>query len=226
MQSDRENLPDAAPPTISEMKKARKKRLATIQKRPLTSPALRKRLPTLRRRPPTQRPATQLFARFPDEASARAWFERLRWEQDRWCPACFSQRTTPVPQAIPMPYRCKDCRRYFSVRTGTVMQSSRLPLRTWAVGLSLLSTSSTGVSSRKLHRALGIAQSNAWSLGRRIRTAWQDYVALFERRVAGDDTTTRVPALPADPKALARALFWVHDRKRWTRGGKPHTRPS
>ena len=114
-----------------------------------------------------------------------------------------------------MPYRCKDCRKYFSVRTGTVMQHSRLPLRTWAVGLSLLSTSSTRVSSRKLHRALGIAQSNAWSLGRRIRTAWQDYVALFERPGAGEDTTAGSPALPADPEALARALFWVRDQKRF-----------
>ena len=57
---------------------------------------------------------------------------------------------------------------------------------------------------------------NAWFLGRRIRTAWQDYVALFERPVAGEDTTAGVPALPADPKALARAMFWVHDWKRFT----------
>ena len=205
------------------MKKARKKRPITLRKRPPTTPPLRKQELTLKKRPLTHRPGARErpdragVSRFPDEASARAWLERIRWGEDRFCPSCFSSDTKRVPQAKPMPYWCSGCHRYFSVRTATVMQSSRLPLRTWAVGLSLLSTSPTGVSSRHLHRALGIAQSNAWSLGRRIRTAWQDYVALFERPGAGDDTTAGVPALPADPEALARAMFWLRDRKRFVR---------
>ncbi len=114
-----------------------------------------------------------------------------------------------------MPYRCLKCRKYFSVRIGTVMQSSRLSLRKWVVGLSLLSTSPQGVSSRQLHRALDIAQSNAWSLERRIRTAWKDYTELVDGPVVSTDKKPVVPTLPGDPHTLARAVFWRHDQKRF-----------
>ena len=68
-----------------------------------------------------------LFNMFPDEAAAREWFEGIRWpEGQRTCPSCTSPRTNPVPSGKPMPYWCSDCRSYFSVKTGTVMQSSRI----------------------------------------------------------------------------------------------------
>ena len=60
-----------------------------------------------------------------------------------------------------MPYRCLDCGRYFSVRTGTVLQCSRLPLRKWAFAIYLYVTNLKGISSMKLHRDLNVTQKTA-----------------------------------------------------------------
>ncbi len=121
----------------------------------------------------------ELTRMFPDEASARAWFEGLRWEHGRRCGHCGSENTKEVPQEKPMPYWCTDCRRYFSVKTGTPMQSSNIKLRLWAFAMYLMCTSLEGVSSMKLHRDLGISQKSAWFLAHRIRKAWQEGSDLF-----------------------------------------------
>jgi len=68
------------------------------------------------------------------------------------------------------------------------MESSRLPLRKWVIALYLMSTNLKGVSSMKLRRDLGIAQSNAWHLAHRIRTAWTEYAELFDGPVEVDET--------------------------------------
>lgn len=114
----------------------------------------------------------QLLALFPDEDTATKWFENIRWREGRFCPHCGSVDTRAVPRKRPQPYRCVDCRGYFSVKTGTVMQSSKLPLRTWAFGIYLMSTSLKGVSSMKLHRDLGITQKTAWMMAHKIRQGW------------------------------------------------------
>ena len=114
----------------------------------------------------------KLTEMFPDEAAARQWFEEVRWAAGRYCGHCGSTRTHAVASGRPMPYRCSDCRKYFSVRTGTPMQSSRLPLRKWVFAMYLMTTSLKGVSSMKLHRDLEITQKTAWYLGQRIRRSW------------------------------------------------------
>ena len=115
-----------------------------------------------------------------------------------------------------MPYWCPDCRKYFSVRTGTTMRHSRLPLRLWVIALFLMTMGPTGVSSRQLHRALGIAQSSAWFLGWRIRTTWEkrrkrtpwNYeMELWDSPGAGAEKTPGLSGLPRNPKVLAQALL-------------------
>ena len=71
-----------------------------------------------------------------------------------------------------MPYWCSDCRSYFSVRTGTVLERSRVPLRKWAIAIYLEITSLKSISSMKLHRDIGVTQSTAWFMLHRIREAW------------------------------------------------------
>ena len=72
-----------------------------------------------------------------------------------------------------MPYWCTDCRSYFSVRTGTALECSRLPLRKWAIAIYLEVTSLKSVSSMKLHRDIGVSQRAAWFMLHRIREAWK-----------------------------------------------------
>ena len=115
----------------------------------------------------------ELFNRFPDDATAEAWFESQRWPDGRGCPDCGSARTVAVKSRKPMPYRCKDCRHHFSVRKGTVMQSSKLGCRTWVLAIYLVATSLKGVSSMKLHRDLEIRQPTAWHLAQRIRKGYE-----------------------------------------------------
>ena len=98
----------------------------------------------------------ELMRMFPDEESARKWFEDILWPDGiRYCPRCESYNTHECSHAK-MPYRCRDCRKYFSVKTETVMANSPTPLQKWLFAIYLDVTSLKGVSSMKLHRDLGI----------------------------------------------------------------------
>ena len=72
-----------------------------------------------------------------------------------------------------MPYWCSDCRSYFSVKTGSVMEGSPLPLRKWVYAIYMHLTSLKGVSSMKLHRDIGVTQKTAWFMLQRIRKAFE-----------------------------------------------------
>ena len=114
----------------------------------------------------------QLIDMFPDEAAAIKWFEAQVWPAGRCCGHCGSTKTREVPKAKPMPYWCTGCRSYFSVRTGTAIAHSRVPLRKWAITIYLELTSLKSISSMKLHRDIGVTQSTAWFMLHRIRQAW------------------------------------------------------
>ena len=129
----------------------------------------------------------QLFEMFPDEASARAWFEETRWPDGRACGKCGSTRTREASHAK-MPYWCSDCRSYFSVKTGTVMANSNLPMRKWAIAIYLMTTNLKGVSSMKLSRDLGISQPSAWHMQHRIREAMRSDDPMFRGPVEADET--------------------------------------
>ena len=116
----------------------------------------------------------QLADMFPDEKAAREWFEDRIWPHGRHCPYCGSFETHEADGGNRMPYRCSDCRGYFSVKTCTLMHNSRLPLRKWAFAIYLHLTSLKGVSSMKLHRDIGVSQKTAWFMLQRIRAAWED----------------------------------------------------
>ena len=111
----------------------------------------------------------KLFKMFPDDAAAEEWFEMQRWPDGRFCPDCGSINTVAVPSRKPMPYRCRDCRGHFSVRKGTVMQSSKVGLQKWVIALYMMTTGLKGTSSMKLYREVGIRQATAWFLMQRIR---------------------------------------------------------
>ena len=112
-----------------------------------------------------------LMQMFPDENTARLWFESIMWKNGRHCPHCGSVRSVEVKNHKPMPYRCMDCRKFFSVRQGTVLEQSKVPLQKWAVAIFLYCTSLKSVSSMKLHRDIKVTQKTAWFMMQRIREA-------------------------------------------------------
>ncbi len=117
-----------------------------------------------------------LLDMFPDEKTATQWFEAQVWPTGRCCGHCGNVATKTVPNAKPMPYWCRDCRSYFSVRTGTALERSRVPLRKWAIAIYLELTSLKSISSMKLHRDISVTQSTAWFMLHRIREAWSQSV--------------------------------------------------
>ena len=130
----------------------------------------------------------QLAGMFPDEAAAREWFESQVWADGRTCPRCGSERTHEASHAK-SPYRCTDCRAYFSVKTGTALEGSKVPLRKWAFAIYLEVTSLKGVSSMKLHRDIGVTQKTAWFMLHRLREAWAlDKTEPFTGPVEVDET--------------------------------------
>lgn len=114
-----------------------------------------------------------LMEMFPDEESSTRWFESLIWPSGRCCGHCGSVRTQAATHKR-MPYWCSDCRSYFSVRTGTALERSHVPLRKWAIAVYLEITSLKSISSMKLHRDIGVTQPTAWFMLHRIREGWKD----------------------------------------------------
>ncbi len=103
----------------------------------------------------------ELLKIFPDDETAMSWFENVRWGNTRRCSHCDSDRTVTASSSAPMPYHCKDCHKFFSVKVGTVMHRSKITYQQWVFGIYLLSTNLKGVSSMKLSRDLGITQKNS-----------------------------------------------------------------
>ena len=131
----------------------------------------------------------ELTEMFPDEDAARRWFEARIWPEGRRCPRCGSEDTTDANHAK-CPYRCRACRAYFSVKAGTLMEASKLPLKKWVFAIYLELTSLKGVSSLKLGRDIGISQRSAWFMLHRIRAAFRsdDQEPPFEGPVEFDET--------------------------------------
>ena len=113
----------------------------------------------------------ELQRMFPNERTAERWFEKVVWDGKPVCHHCGSTSAAKIKSRKPMPYRCRDCRKHFSVRTGTIMAQSRLPLQKWAIAIYIQATSLKGVSSMKIHRDLGVTQKTAWYLMHRLREA-------------------------------------------------------
>lgn len=143
-----------------------------------------------RTKKPFRRDMTLMEAvqKFSTEEAAEEWFISKRWRNGVICPHCESSNIAVIPNRKPMPFRCRDCRKHFSVRTGSVFQSSKLPMSKWAIGIFLMSTRTKGVSSLQLARDLGITQKSAWHMAHRIRECWDTIQAMFDGPCEADET--------------------------------------
>ncbi|MCY3692702.1 MAG: IS1595 family transposase [Chloroflexota bacterium] len=116
----------------------------------------------------------KLLKMFPDDATAEAWFVAQRWPQGVRCAYCESESVQEGTTHPTMPYRCRKCRKFFSVKTNSVMQSSKLGYQAWALALYFVTTGLKGTSSMKLHRDLDVTQKTAWFLAHRIRDTYMN----------------------------------------------------
>ena len=131
----------------------------------------------------------QIAEMFATDEKATDWFESWLWpDGELACMRCGSVEAYRVKSGKPMPYRCRDCRKYFSVKTGTAMEDSKLPLRLWSWAIYLEMTNLKGLSSMKLHRDLGIRQATAWFMLHRIREAFSGVKMVFDGPVEVDET--------------------------------------
>lgn len=119
-----------------------------------------------------------LVKKYGTDESARAYLESLRWPNGAACPRCggadpYRLKARPDSKRPGRPglYKCKACRRQFTVTVGTIFEDSHIPLSTWVIALHLMAASKKGMSAHQLHRMLGIAYKSAWFMAHRIRWA-------------------------------------------------------
>lgn len=112
----------------------------------------------------------QLFERFPDKETARVYLESRLWPTGVVCPVCKSGERITTRKSGGF-YRCNLCAEDFTVRTGTVMERSHIPLHKWLYAMYLLVTSRKGISSMQLAKEVGVTQKTAWFLLHRLREA-------------------------------------------------------
>lgn len=138
------------------------------------------------------------------EADAYAFLERLRWNGRPVCPHCGSVRTpyfltpkngtsrktrtgTPSQRRV---WKCADCRKQFSVLTGTIFHGTKIPVRTWVMVVFEMCASKNGVAAREIERKYGLTPKSAWFMLHRIREAMQrePLAGLMKGRIVADET--------------------------------------
>ena len=122
---------------------------------------------------------------FHDEAAAFAKLESILWPNGPVCPHCANKERVYDLKGVRSKAskknpgglerhglkKCGKCRKQFTVRVGTVFESSHIPLHKWFQAVHLLCSSKKGISSHQLHRVLEITYEAAWFMSHRIREA-------------------------------------------------------
>ncbi len=117
---------------------------------------------------------------FHDEERAVEYLESVRWPSGPTCPHCGgSDKIYRIKQNKEKKIRigllrCNLCRKDFTVKVGTLFESSHIPLHKWLMATHLLISSKKGISSHQLHRMLGITYKSAWFMTHRIREALRE----------------------------------------------------
>ncbi len=113
---------------------------------------------------------------FQTPEAAREWLEKTRWPSGPVCSHCGTISHAYAVTGRAGLYRCaeKECRKDFSVTTGTVMERSHIALNKWLMAFYLLNSSKKGISAHQLHRSLNLDYKSAWFMCHRIREAMRD----------------------------------------------------
>jgi transposase-like protein len=126
-----------------------------------------------------------LVAQVPTEFDAYLLLERLRWERGVVCPHCGvvgnsvylepangrSRKTRTGAMSQRRVWKCRDCRKQFSVLTGTIFHGTKIPVRTWLMVIFEMCSSKNGVAAREIERKYDLTPKSAWFMTHRIREA-------------------------------------------------------
>jgi len=117
---------------------------------------------------------------FNDPAKAEEFITKLRWANNSVCPHCKAldniytltpkTKSTTSRKSLKL-YKCAECRKQFTILTGSIFEDSHIPLNKWLNAFYLICSSKKGISAHQLHRMLGIAYRSAWFMAHRIRLA-------------------------------------------------------
>lgn len=143
---------------------------------------------------------------FVSEKAAYRFVEAHVWPDGRVCPHCgvvgenspLKGKSTRIGV-----YKCYACNKPFTVKVGTIFESSHIPLHIWLQGFFLLSSSKKGISSNQLARTLDITLKSAWFMSHRIREAMRDG---FLGPIGGAGVIVEADETYYGPKAKARTL--------------------
>jgi transposase-like protein len=122
-----------------------------------------------------------LIRMIPTEDAAREMLESLRWANGAVCPRCGGDRpykltakaTSKRPGRKGL-YKCRACRKQFTVTVGTIFEDSHIPISKWLMAIHLLCASKKSMSAHQLHRMLGVTYRAAWFMAHRLRYAMKD----------------------------------------------------
>src|SRR5665213_778036 len=129
----------------------------------------------------------ELAKEFPDEESARRYFENLRWGNVISCPHCKQSDKKIYVYNNGKLYKCSSCLKQFTVKVGTIFEGSAIPLQKWLFAIYLEISHKKGMSSIKLGKDLGLTQKTAWFMLHRIRYALKHKSLFLDGVVEADE---------------------------------------
>jgi transposase-like protein len=146
----------------------------------------------------------QLADKLRTEADAYEFLEELRWGKEQVCPHCgsvrqhyflkpsngASRKTRTGAASERRVWKCRDCRKQFSVLTGTIFHGTKIPVRTWVFVIFEVCSSKNGVAAREIERKYDLTPKTAWFMLHRLREAMkrEPLVGLLSGRVVADET--------------------------------------
>src|SRR5580692_1810759 len=114
----------------------------------------------------------QVIQHFTDEQVCIDAVAKMRWPKGPECPACEAKE--PYYLATQKRWKCRECRRQFSVKLGTIFEDSPIPLQKWLPALWMLVNCRNGISSYEIQRDLGVSQKAGWFMLHRLRLVLQN----------------------------------------------------
>jgi transposase-like protein len=143
---------------------------------------------------------------FADKDTCTTFMAQIRWPEGVTCPVCESKEVSYLSTRFM--WKCKACKKQFSVKVGSIMEDSPIGLDKWLAAIWMIANCKNGISSYEIHRALGITQKSAWFLLHRIRLAMQ--TGTFEK-MSG--------TIEVDETYIGGLARFMHKNKRGNFGG-------